>query len=383
MRGSTVTETTSTNQAAIAITGGQVDLGTSTDSLDPHFGNNTIIVNGPGKFIRLTGPNNVMALGDFFVLNGNNLGDNFQIEDAIDHSLDGLGGGTVFWVPNNVFVTDNSGSVQLGVNAIPAGGTVNVQTGVKGPYSVGSKLLTIAYQSGHIITQQADTLDATMRELVVSNASYIGLNSIKFVAGTNPGEVQMNINNLPNGTFLPTGRLVCFATNGDDVQVDSTITLSAWLYGSGHCRLKGGSGNNVLIGDGGGNLLVGGSGRSLIIGHGNDKLVSTGGQDIMIAGSTIYDYNEVALAAIMAEWTSADSLAARLANLTDNTASSLFSASRKNGNYFLLDSGPNQTVFSDWSADTMTAGSGPDWIFASSSDKVTGLTATDIEFIFG
>jgi uncharacterized delta-60 repeat protein len=385
MRNSTVTETTTTNQAAIAISGGQVNLGTSYSySFNPDPGNNTINVTGPGVLIRLTGPNDVMAVGDTFIVNGNLLGgDPYQIEDAVGHSLDGLGGGTIYWVPNNVWVTQVSGSIQCGVNVIPAGGTVNVQNGVKGPYSVGSKLLTIAYQSGLTITQQADTLDATMRELVVSNVYYIGLNSIKFVAGTNPGEVQLNINNLPNGTFLPTGRLVCYATNGDDVQVDSTITLSAWLYGSGHCRLKGGSGNNVLIGDGGGNLLVGGSGRDLIIGHNSDRLVSTGGQDILIAGSTIYDYDEVALGAIMAEWTSSDSLAARIANLSDNTASSFFSASRKNGNYFLIGSGPNATVFSDWSADTVTAGSGPDWIFASSWDKVTGMTAADVEFIFG
>jgi uncharacterized delta-60 repeat protein len=377
MRNSTVTETTNNNQAAIAITGGQVDLGTSYS--DP--GNNTINVNGSGKLIRLTGPNNVMPVGDTFQLGGNTLVDNFQIEDLIDHSLDGLGGGTVFWVPNNVFVTANSGSVQRGVNVVPAGGTVNVQTGVKGPYSAGSKLLTIAYLSGQIITLEADTLDATKRELFVQdNASG---DSIKFVAGTNPGEVQLNINNLPNGTFLPTGRLVAYAGYGADVQVDSTITLSIWLYGRGNCRLKGGSGNNVLIGDGSGNTLVGGAGRSLIIGHGNDRLVSNGGQDILIAGSTSYDSDEVALAAIMAEWTSSDSLAARIANLTDNTASSLFSASRKNGNYFLLNSGPNQTVYSDSSADTITAGSGPDLIFASTADKVTGLTATDLVFIFG
>jgi hypothetical protein len=101
------------------------------------------------------------------------------------------------------------------------------------------------------------------------------------------------------------------------------------------------------------------------------------------AGSTSYDDNEVALSAILAEWSSADSLAARIANLSDNTPSPYFSANRLNGNYFLLDSGPNQTVFNDFSADTVTAGSGPDWIFAGTVDKLTGLTASDVAFIFG
>jgi hypothetical protein len=49
----------------------------------------------------------------------------------------------------------------------------------------------------------------------------------------------------------------------------------------------------------------------------------------------------------------------------------------------LTDSGPNQTVFNDNSTDTISAGTGPDLIFASSKDKVTGLSAADVEFIFG
>jgi hypothetical protein len=280
------------------------------------------------------------------------------------------GSGTPYYTPS-------TGDYRLDLSLVTP--TPDV-VGVHGDYNAGSKLLTIAYQSGQIITQQADTLDASKRELLVQDND--SNDSIKFVAGTNPGEVQLNINNLPNGTFLPTGRLIAYAGSGDDVQVDSTITLSAWLYGAGYCRLKGGSGNNVLIGNRG-DLVIGGSGRNLLIGHGGTRLVSTGGQDILIAGSTSYDSDDVALGAITAEWTSSDSLAARIANLTDNPASSLFSASRQNGNYFLIGSGPNATVFSDWSADTVTAGSGPDWIFASSWDKVTGLTAADMEFIIG
>src|SRR5262249_8194500 len=156
-----------------------------------------------GVLIRLTGPNNVMAVGDNFVVNGTALTDNYQIENAIDHSPDGYGPGTVFWVPNNVFITTRDAVIQRGVNAVPSGGTVNVQTGVQGPYYVGNKLLTIAYQSGQSITQQADSLDPTKLELVVQDSSNANDN-IKFVAGTNPGEVQLNINNLPRGTFLPT-----------------------------------------------------------------------------------------------------------------------------------------------------------------------------------
>jgi uncharacterized delta-60 repeat protein len=394
MRNSTVTENTSTSQAAIVISGGQVDLGTSDQYYDPNLGGNTFNVNGPGMFIRLPGPNNVLAFGDTFAVNGANVWD-YQLEDRIDHSLDGLGGGTVFWAANNVFVSDKSGSIQRGVNVVPVGGTVNVQTGVQGGYAVGSKLLAVAFQNGPAIIQQADSLDLTKVQLVVVDgdasahgyydyySSYSGTNdSIKFTAGTNPGEVQLKINNLPSGTFVPSGRLVAFGGAGANISVDGAIVLPAWLYGGGNGRLSGGSGNNVLIG-GYGELLAGGSGRSLMIGSGNDRMMSRGGQDIIISGFTFYAYEEMALAAIMAEWTSADSLAARVANLTDNTASSLFSANRKNGNDFLIGSGPNRTVYSDGSSSTVSAGSGLDLIFVGSTDKVTGLSAADVEFLIG
>ncbi len=137
----------------------------------------------------------------------------------------------------------------------------------------------------------------------------------------------------------------------------------------------------MLIDDGGNELLMGGSARDLIIGNGGDRLASNGGQDLMIAGYYSYEFDETALAAIMAEWTSAYSLAARLADLTGDTSSPYFSASRLNGNYFLLDGGANQTVFQDFSSDTLTAGSGPDLVFASAGDTIHGLTAADLDFI--
>jgi hypothetical protein len=52
-------------------------------------------------------------------------------------------------------------------------------------------------------------------------------------------------------------------------------------------------------------LLTAGSGRDLLIGEGgNDMLKGKSGDDILIGGATVYDFDEVSLAAIMAEWTS-------------------------------------------------------------------------------
>src|SRR5262249_61658588 len=118
-------------------------------------------------------------------------------------------------------------------------------------------------------------------------------------------------------------------------------------------------------------------------GPAGDRRVSSGGQDILIAGSTSYNSNEVALGALLAEWSSTDSLATRIADLTDNTASPYFTGGL-NGNYFLLNSGPNQTVFNDGgNTDTITAGPRPDPIFASASDKITRPTAPHPPVILG
>jgi Ca2+-binding RTX toxin-like protein len=166
--------------------------------------------------------------------------------------------------------------------------------------------------------------------------------------------------------------------------VAGSISLPAWLYGGdGNDRLKGGSGNNVLEGGAGDDLLVGGSGRDLLVGGGGaDRMIGNGGDDILIGGTTSFDGNDGALAAIMAEWTSAHDYATRVANLTDQAGSAGFQY-RLNGAFFLLDQGSGQTVFNDSGADTLTGSAGSDWYFAGTADKVTDLSDADKLFIFG
>jgi Ca2+-binding RTX toxin-like protein len=170
----------------------------------------------------------------------------------------------------------------------------------------------------------------------------------------------------------------------DDIQVAGGISLPAWLYGGdGNDRLNGGNGNNVLLGGAGDDLLVGGSGRDLLIGGtGADRMIGNGGDDILIGGITSYDADPIALAAIMAEWTSNHDYATRIANLTDKTASAGFLV-RLNNACFLLDQGSSQTVFNDSSIDTLTGSAGSDWFFAGTADKLTDLNKSDQAFIFG
>ncbi len=55
--------------------------------------------------------------------------DGFAIEDRVTHALDAAGRGLVTWTGGNVYVTQASGSIQRGVDAVAAGGTVNVAGG--------------------------------------------------------------------------------------------------------------------------------------------------------------------------------------------------------------------------------------------------------------
>ncbi len=65
VRNSTIQESTGFNQIAIQVTGGTVDLGTTSDP-----GGNTINVNGTGDWVHNSSPNPVSAVGDLFTING-------------------------------------------------------------------------------------------------------------------------------------------------------------------------------------------------------------------------------------------------------------------------------------------------------------------------
>ncbi|MBI1915182.1 MAG: PKD domain-containing protein [Planctomycetes bacterium] len=199
---------------------------------------------------------------------------------------------------------------------------------------------------------------------------------------TSNGDIQVTINNVDQGTFTGLTRLVAYGQAGDDMLLAAGVTIPVELYGGdGNDLLKGGNSSNILVGGAGDDLLVGGTGRDLLIGGGGaDRMIGNGGDDLLIGGTTAFDNDAAALAAIMAEWTSNHDYATRIANLTDTGTGLL---SRLNGNYFLLDSGTSQTVFNDSSSDMLTGGLGSDWFFVGTADKVTDLSALDQAFIFG
>ena len=144
----------------------------------------------------------------------------------------------------------------------------------------------------------------------------------------------------------------------------------------------------MLLGGVGDDLLTGGKGRDLMIGGlGADRLVGNADDDILISGATAYDANDVALRAILNEWTSTRSYAQRTANLLGTGTEA-----RLNGSYFLQ---PDETVYDDNAKDILTGCAGRDWFFANVAldgnddatrkDKITDLSASefalDLDFI--
>jgi uncharacterized delta-60 repeat protein len=377
VRQSTIEETTVGSQAAIEISGGLVNLGNENLGGDPDTGSNTIHTHGVGRLIRNTGPNDVWAVGNMFLADGEYLWDNFRIEDAIDHAMDGLAGGLVTWMPNFLFVSANGGSIQRGVDVVPPAGIVHVEAGVQGNFNAGSKSVTVSFPDGAVMTQGIDTIDPTLRTLEVWGTWqwWRGTgDNIRFLTGDNAGEIQVNLNDLPHGTFQPTGRIIAHGQDGNDnIHVADGISLPAWLYGEyGDDRIKGGDGNDVILGGDGDDLLAGDDGRDLLIGgNGADRLIGNADDDILIAGYYRYEGDvyhhpprvEAAVDAIMDEWTRTDRTA-------QQRVGALSSGGGLNGTY-LLDA---TTIYDDFAADVLTGNEGHDWfLIGIGSDRITDL----------
>jgi hypothetical protein len=152
----------------------------------------------------------------------------------------------------------------------------------------------------------------------------------------------------------PIDRIVVYGQDGNDfIAVAPDVRQTSELYGGGGDDvLIGGGGDNLLVGGDGNDVLIGGRGRNVLIGGlGKDVLIGSGGSDLLIAGTTAFDDNEVALRAILAEWTSRDNYATRVGRLLGTLPGGL------NGPYHLNAS----TVFDDGSADLLWGGCGRDW----------------------
>jgi Ca2+-binding RTX toxin-like protein len=137
-------------------------------------------------------------------------------------------------------------------------------------------------------------------------------------AGAVSGSVTVNVNGESHGTFAPSGRIVVNGGAGNDtIALHPDLALDAWLFGGeGDDVLISADGNDVLSGGAGADWLWANRGRDLLFGGtGLDHLDGGNEEDILISGTSAYETDEVALAAIMAEWTSPRDFVTRQRNL--------------------------------------------------------------------
>jgi hypothetical protein len=144
--------------------------------------------------------------------------------------------------------------------------------------------------------------------------------------------------------------------------------------GQGGNTLTGDSQGNILVGGAGANVIQGGSGRSILIGGaGTDQVTGGSADDIIIAGSVPYATrgNWDALAAIFAEWQSADPYLTRINKIKNLGVGA--------ANQYKLVWG-STVADNDLAPATLTGGGGTDWFFAKVAnggvlDTITNLNA--------
>jgi Ca2+-binding RTX toxin-like protein len=128
------------------------------------------------------------------------------------------------------------------------------------------------------------------------------------------------------------------------------------LGGGGHDILLGGDGNDRLEGRNGADILIGGLGADLLWGGNSAAVRVLDGEDLLIGGTTSYDDNPAALAAIFSTWRAADTYANRVNALMNGT----------NG----LPQLNGTTVANDLAVDDMYGNTGLDWFFCSSAQDL-------------
>jgi len=212
--------------------------------------------------------------------------------------------------------------------------------------------------------------------------------------------VKVGMNYVNYGSFFSISRVVVYSQGGTDIiktaaqTINDTLTYVSvpvmFFAGNGNDILNlTGSGSNagtpvpndVLVGGGGTDRLIGGQGKDILIGGAGQATLQAGsGGDILIGGTTAYDNNAAALAAILAEWSSTDDYGTRMPRLTNTTGG----INVINGMYFFLNNGMSgpRTVFGNGLADNLYGGAGLDWYFAGMADvffnKTSGEVVTSI-----
>ena len=182
--------------------------------------------------------------------------------------------------------------------------------------------------------------------------------------------LRVDINGSSTDVANTVGRIVVYGQGGGDViQISRKISNPAFLYGGpGGNALIAGGGPSVLVGGTGNDTLIGGAGRTILIGGGgSDTLMGGSDDDVLISGSTAYDHNDAALAALFNEWTRPTlSYAARVADLMQGGG--------LNGKYVLN----NSTLLNTSAGSILVGNTGMDWFIFNSKDHILDRSTGEI-----
>lgn len=198
--------------------------------------------------------------------------------------------------------------------------------------------------------------------------------------------IQVRINGVNLGEFIPTGGVYIWGLAGDDTIIadDSFYNRETMIFGGlGNDYLQGGWGNDVLVGGAGNDtleggpdgfdILIGGTGSDFIRGH-NEQLYTNYGSngDILIGGSTVYDNGITQLFGIYKEWISADPFGDRVNSIRTRVQNSVAGV-----NNIRLDS---TTVFDDGELDQLygAVARGDDWFLLDLGLDINNAGGNDI-----
>lgn len=199
--------------------------------------------------------------------------------------------------------------------------------------------------------------------------TWIGAASLSGSSGTDQLIVSRNTDmTLTNSSLVSAGFGTLTLSSVETASLTGGVgnnLLRANAFTAGSVTLNGGDGDDMLVGGSKNDVLNGGNGRDVLIaGTGADTLDGGADDDLLIGGTSSLAGTPTALTAIRNEWTSGNSYATRIANLTNGGGA--------NGTTKLISS----TVKNDSSAaDRLTGNSDLDWFFQSASDVLVDFNA--------
>ena len=231
----------------------------------------------------------------------------------------------------------------------------------------GSVLATGGSSNDVIDASGLSSIPATLDGAAGNNTLYGGSSDETLIGGSDGGEGQ-------------DGNNVIIAGDGNDIIYGNGLTSRRGETG-GDNLIVGGAGNDLIYGNygfggnggaGGQNLIVSGSGSTAVYTSGGVDVRKGGAGSIVVAGTTTLGQAE--LAGILAEWTSPDTLATRLADISGTNGSS-----GHNGTSYLI---PGATIFDNQAVDAILSDQhgAPSWLFYSFiDDYVDGTKPTDVQ----